>query len=43
MSLVEKRALIATAARDFVVLAEVGSKSPGEQHPARHWPAECLR
>jgi phosphosulfolactate synthase len=23
------------------VLAEVGSKAPGEMHPARHWPVEC--
>ena len=42
MSLPEKAALIARAARDFSVLAEVGSKAPGELHAARTWPAECL-
>ena len=42
MSPAEKRALIAAATRDFVVLAEVGSKVPGERHAARRWPAECL-
>lgn len=41
MSLAEKGALIARAARDFAVLAEVGSKAPGEQNAARRWPAEC--
>ncbi|MCW2720271.1 phosphosulfolactate synthase [Pseudonocardia sp.] len=41
MSPAEKRALIVRAARDFVVLAEVGSKVPGEQQAARRWPAEC--
>jgi phosphosulfolactate synthase len=41
MTLAEKSALITRAARDFAVLAEVGSKSPGEMHPARHWPVEC--
>jgi phosphosulfolactate synthase len=38
----EKRALIRRASRDFVVLAEVGAKSPGERLAARNWPAECL-
>lgn len=42
MSPADKRALIGRAARDFTVLAEVGAKAPGEQHAARHWPAECL-
>jgi phosphosulfolactate synthase len=42
MTQAEKRALIARAVRDFDVLAEVGSKAPGEQNAARHWPAECL-
>ncbi|MBN9099918.1 MULTISPECIES: phosphosulfolactate synthase [unclassified Pseudonocardia] len=41
MTPAEKRALIERAARDFTVLAEVGSKAPGEQHAARWWPAEC--
>jgi phosphosulfolactate synthase len=41
MTLAEKGALIARAARDFAVLAEVGSKAPGEPHAARLWPAEC--
>lgn len=41
MTLAEKSALITRAARDFAVLAEVGSKSPGEMHPARRWPVEC--
>lgn len=41
MTLAEKGALIARAARDFAVLAEVGSKAPGEPHAARRWPAEC--
>ena len=41
MTLAEKSALITRAARDFAVLAEVGSKAPGELHPARRWPAEC--
>jgi phosphosulfolactate synthase len=42
MDLRAKRALIRTAARrGFTVLAEVGSKAPGEQHAARQWPAEC--
>jgi phosphosulfolactate synthase len=41
MTLAEKSALITRAARDFAVLAEVGSKAPGEMHPARHWPVEC--
>jgi Uncharacterized conserved protein len=41
MSLAEKGRLITRAARSFAVLAEVGSKTPGEPHPARHWPAEC--
>lgn len=41
MSTAEKRALIARAARDFVVLAEVGSKAPGESQQARRWPVEC--
>lgn len=41
MSPAEKRALIVAAARDFTVLAEVGSKAPGEQHAARRWPVEC--
>lgn len=42
MSMPEKRALIRRAVRDFTVLAEVGAKSPGERHAARHWPSECL-
>ncbi len=37
----EKRALIAAAVTDFTVLAEVGTKAPGEQRAARHWPVEC--
>jgi phosphosulfolactate synthase len=42
MELRAKRELIRTAARrGFTVLAEVGSKAPGEQHAARQWPAEC--
>lgn len=41
MTLREKATLIARAARDFSVLAEVGSKAPGEPHAARLWPAEC--
>ncbi|MDT7620003.1 MAG: phosphosulfolactate synthase [Pseudonocardiales bacterium] len=42
MTIPQKRALIRQASRDFVVLAEVGAKSPGERHAARYWPAECL-
>ncbi len=42
MSLTEKRELIALAAADFTVLAEVGTKAPGEQHAARTWPVEAL-
>ncbi|MCA1720341.1 MAG: phosphosulfolactate synthase [Actinobacteria bacterium] len=41
MTLQEKRGLIRLAARDFGVLAEVGSKAPGEQRAARYWPAEA--
>jgi phosphosulfolactate synthase len=41
MGLREKHDLIRRAAADFEVLAEVGSKAPGEQLAARHWPAEC--
>ena len=41
MTLEEKRALIRQAARDFTVLAEVGSKAPGEQFAARSWPLEA--
>ena len=41
MSLAEKAALIERATRDFTVLAEVGSKAPGETDAARRWPAEC--
>jgi phosphosulfolactate synthase len=41
MSLAAKARLIARAARDFTVLAEVGSKAPNEPNPARYWPAEC--
>jgi phosphosulfolactate synthase len=41
MSQPEKRALIGQAARYFAVLAEVGSKAPGETNAARAWPAEC--
>lgn len=37
----EKRALIRLATAEFVVLAEVGTKAPGEQFAARHWPIEC--
>lgn len=42
MTLEEKRTLIRRATRDFTVLAEVGSKAPGEQFAARHWPVEAL-
>ncbi|WP_028936147.1 phosphosulfolactate synthase [Pseudonocardia spinosispora] len=42
MTIPDKRALIRMASRDFVVLAEVGAKSPGERHAARYWPSECL-
>jgi phosphosulfolactate synthase len=42
MTLAEKSALIRRAARDLTVVAEVGSKAPGEQHAGRTWPAECL-
>lgn len=41
MSPAEKAALIGRATRDFAVLAEVGSKAPGETDAARRWPAEC--
>lgn len=41
MGLSEKHDLIRRAARDFEVLAEVGSKAPGELLAARHWPGEC--
>lgn len=41
MSLREKAGLVARAARGFTVLAEVGSKAPGETDAARRWPAEC--
>jgi phosphosulfolactate synthase len=41
MGLREKHDLIRRAARDFEVLAEVGSKAPGELLAARHWPGEC--
>ena len=41
MSVTEKAALITRAARDFSVLAEVGSKAPGEPNAARRWPIEC--
>jgi phosphosulfolactate synthase len=42
MTLRDKRELIRDAVRrGFTVLAETGSKAPGEQHAARHWPAEC--
>jgi phosphosulfolactate synthase len=41
MSLSDKARLIARAARDFTVLAEVGSKAPGEVAQARRWPVEC--
>lgn len=37
----DKAELIGLAARDFVVLAEVGAKSPGERLAARHWPSEA--
>lgn len=40
MTLEQKRALIRRATRDFAVLAEVGSKAPGQQFAARSWPAE---
>ncbi|MCE3552695.1 phosphosulfolactate synthase [Pseudonocardia sp. RS11V-5] len=43
MSLQDKGRLIALAARRFTVLAEVGSKAPGDQQAARTWPHECLR
>jgi phosphosulfolactate synthase len=42
MGLSEKHRLIRRAAADFEVLAEVGSKAPGELLAARHWPGECL-
>jgi phosphosulfolactate synthase len=42
MTLEQKRALIRLAARDFTVLAEVGSKAPGEQFAARSWPLEII-
>jgi phosphosulfolactate synthase len=42
MTLREKRGLIRLAAADFAVLAEVGSKAPGEQFAARHWPLEAI-
>lgn len=42
MTLAEKRALIRRASREFVVLAEVGGKAPGERLAARNWPSECL-
>ncbi|MBV9314081.1 MAG: phosphosulfolactate synthase [Pseudonocardia sp.] len=42
MSQVDKRALIQQAGRDFIVLAEVGAKAPGERMAARSWPGECL-
>ena len=42
MTLQQKRELIQLAARNFVVLSEVGSKAPGEQFAARHWPPEAL-
>jgi phosphosulfolactate synthase len=41
MSLAEKAALIAQATRGLTVVAEVGSKAPGEQYAGRTWPAEC--
>jgi phosphosulfolactate synthase len=41
MSLGQKRELIRRADRDFTVLAEVGTKAPGERHAARNWPVEC--
>ncbi|MBV9919799.1 MAG: phosphosulfolactate synthase [Pseudonocardia sp.] len=41
MSLAEKHTLIARAARDFGVLAEVGSKVAGEVQQAQRWPVEC--
>ncbi|WP_232663342.1 phosphosulfolactate synthase [Pseudonocardia sp. TRM90224] len=41
MGLRDKHELIRRAAADFTVLAEVGTKAPGEQLAARHWPAEC--
>lgn len=41
MTLHQKRELIRLAANDFVVLAEVGRKSPDETLAARHWPAEA--
>jgi phosphosulfolactate synthase len=41
MPLVDKRSLIRRAARDFTVLAEVGTKSPGEKLASRSWPTEC--
>ncbi len=42
MTLEQKRALIRRAARDFTVLAEVGSKAPGEHFAARQWPLEVM-
>lgn len=41
MTVQDKRELIRRAARHFVVLAEVGSKSPDEARAARCWPAEA--
>ncbi|HEY2207577.1 MAG TPA: phosphosulfolactate synthase [Pseudonocardia sp.] len=37
----QKRELIRLAAGRFQVLAEVGTKAPGERHAARNWPVEC--
>jgi phosphosulfolactate synthase len=41
MSLADKHDLIELAARRFVVLAEVGSKDPGEQRTPAQWRAEA--
>lgn len=37
----DKRELVRKAAQHFVVLAEVGSKSPGDTQAARNWPGEA--
>jgi phosphosulfolactate synthase len=39
MGAADKRDLITEAARDFIVLAEVGSKDPGEPMPPEQWAA----
>lgn len=41
MPLNDKRELIQRASRRFSVLAEVGTKAPGEQNAVKTWPVEC--